>query len=168
MVTSSASLVATSAIGSSAVFRPLRDPSKGLTSRRASYVVSCTIGMRRSRERSAESSLSAMPSAGRRRSIAGVTSTSPTREFAKPLSIARSNGTPRPTSFSLNQTETPRDSSRSCSSLATPFRSSHAWQRNTSRRSGRSARFSTLLRTGCLVQNESTEFCNKKVQSFMA
>src|SRR6185295_7275706 len=52
------------------------------------------------------------------------------------------------TSFSLNQTRTPRDSSRSCSSLAAPCRSSHAWQRKTSRRSGRSGRFSTLSRTG--------------------
>ena len=80
---------------------------QGLTSRRASYVVSCTIGTSRSPARSAESSLSAMPSPGRRRSSAGVTSTIPTREFAKPLSMARSNGTPRPTSFSLNQTVTP-------------------------------------------------------------
>ena len=63
MVTSSASLAATSAIGSSAVLRPLREPSRGLTSRRASYVVSCTMGTSRSRARSAESSLSAMPSA---------------------------------------------------------------------------------------------------------
>jgi hypothetical protein len=37
--TSSASLPATSAIGFSAVLRPEREPSKGLTSRRASYVV---------------------------------------------------------------------------------------------------------------------------------
>jgi hypothetical protein len=36
------------------------------------------------------------------------------------LSISRSNGEPRTTSFSLNQTETPSDSSRSCSSLAGP------------------------------------------------
>ncbi len=146
--TNSASLAATEAIVSSAVLRPLREPSRGLTSRRASYVVSCTMGTSRSRARSAESSLSAMPSVGRRRSSAGVTSTIPIREFAKPLSMARSNGTPRPTSFSLNQTETPRDSSRSCSSLAAPCRSSHAWQRNTSRRPGSLARFSTLLRTG--------------------
>jgi CheY-like chemotaxis protein len=41
---------------------------------------------------------------------------------------------PRATSFSLNQTETPRDSSRSCSSLAASCRSSHAWQRKTSRK----------------------------------
>ena len=62
MATSSASLAATSAIGASAVLRPLREPSRGLTSRRASYVVSCTMGTSRSRARSAESSLSAMPS----------------------------------------------------------------------------------------------------------
>ena len=42
----------------------------------------------------------------------------------------------------------PRDSSRSCSSLAAPPRSSQAWQRKTSRRSGRGARSSTLRRTG--------------------
>jgi hypothetical protein len=52
------------------------------------------------------------------------------------------------TAFSLNQTETPRDSSRSCSSLAAPPRSSHAWQRKTSRASGRGACASTLRRTG--------------------
>src|ERR1700688_3094641 len=72
----------------------------------------------------------------------------PIRDFANPLSISRSSGVPRATSFSLNQTETPRDSSRSCSSLAAPPRSSHAWQRKTSRNSGRGTRFSTLSRTG--------------------
>src|SRR5436190_3617771 len=112
------------------------------------YVVSCTTGTSRSRARSADSSLSAIPSPCRRRSSAGVTSTIPTRDFASPLSISRSNGEPRTTSFSLNETETPSDSSRSCSSFAGPLRSSHAWQRKTSRRSGRSARFSTLSRTG--------------------
>lgn len=126
IVTSSASLAATSAIGSSAVFKPLREPSKGLTSRRASYVVWCTTGTSRSNARSADNSLSAMPSAGSRRNSAGVTSTTPIREFANPLSMARSNGTPRPTSFSLNQTLTPRATSRSCSSFAAPCRSSHA------------------------------------------
>lgn len=40
------------------------------------------------------------------------------------------------------------DSSKSCSSLAAPCRSSHAWQRKMSRRSGRSVRFSTLSRMG--------------------
>src|SRR5262245_56843009 len=61
--------------------------------------------------------------------------------------MARSNGTSRQTSFSLNQTLTPRDSSRSCSSFAAPSRSSHAWQRKTSRRSS-DACFSTFSRTG--------------------
>ena len=55
---------------------------------------------------------------------------------------------PRATSFSLNQTETPRDSSRSCNSLAAPALSSHAWQRKTSRNSGSDTRFSTLSRIG--------------------
>src|SRR5258708_22202074 len=158
MATSSASLAATSAIGSSAVLRPLREPSKGLTSRRASYVVSCTIGTSRSRASSAESSLSAMPSPRRRRSSAGVTSTIPTRDFASPLSISRSNGVPRATSFSLNQTEIPRDTSRSCSSLAAPCRSSQAWQRKTSRGSGRGARFSMLSRTGVSVRTSAVVY----------
>lgn len=148
MATSSASLAAISAIVSSAVFKPLREPSRGLTSRRASYVVSCTMGTSRSRARSAESSLSAMPATSMRRNKAGVASTIPTRDFASPLSISRSNGEPRSTSFSLNQTETPSGSSRSCRSLAGPLRSSHAWQRKTSRRSGKDARFSTLSRIG--------------------
>ena len=43
-VTSSASLAAMSAIGISAVSRPFREASMGLTSRRASYVVLCTTG----------------------------------------------------------------------------------------------------------------------------
>ena len=58
-----------------------------------------------------ESSVPACPSG--RLSLPGVTSMIPTREFASPLSISRSNGVPSATSFSLNQTETPRDSSRS-------------------------------------------------------
>jgi len=98
---------------------------QGLISRRASYVVSCTMGTSWSRARSADSSLSAMPSPCRRRSSAGVTSTIPIRDFARLLSISRSNGVPRATSFSLNQTRTPRDSSRSCSSLAAPGRPTH-------------------------------------------
>ena len=118
-----------SAIGASAVLRPLREASRGLTSRRASYVVPCTMGTSWSRAKSADSSLSAILSPLRRVSSAGVTSTIPTRDFASPLSISRSNGVPRATSFSLNQTETPRDSSRSWRSLAAPCRSSHAWQR---------------------------------------
>jgi len=157
-MTSSANLAATSAIGASVVLRPLREASRGLTSRRASYVVPCTTGTSRSPARSAESSLSAMPSAGRHRSKAGVTSTIPTREFANPLSIARSNGTPRPTSFSLNQTLTPRDSSRSCSSLAAPPRSSHAWQRKTSRGSGRDASFSMDSRIGVSARTSVTVY----------
>lgn len=154
-MTSSASLAATISIDSSAVLRPVRDASRGLTSQSFSYVVSCTTGTSRSRRRRAESSLSAMPSAGSRRSRAGVTSTIPTREFAKPLSMARSKGTPRPTSFSLNQTETPRDSSRSCSCFAAVWRSSQAWQRNTSRSSGSAARVSTLVRIGSSARTSS-------------
>jgi hypothetical protein len=57
--TNSASLAATFAIDASAVLSPLREASKGLTSRRASYVVPCTTGTSRSPARSAESSLSA-------------------------------------------------------------------------------------------------------------
>lgn len=75
MATSSASLAATLAIDASAVLRPLREASKGLTSRRASYVVLCTMGTSRSPARSAESSLSAISSAGRRRNNAGVKGT---------------------------------------------------------------------------------------------
>lgn len=111
-----------------------------------------------SRARSAQSSLSAMPSAGRRCSSAGVTSTIPTRDFAKPLSMARSNGVPRPTSFSLNQTETPSDSGRSWSSLAAPYRSSHACQRKTSRRSGRDARSSTVSQIGASARTSVSEY----------
>jgi len=47
----------------------------------------------------------------------GSTRTIPTRDFARPLSISQINEEPRSTSFSLNQTVTPRDSSKSCSSL---------------------------------------------------
>lgn len=108
----------------------------------------CTIGTSRSRASSAESSLSAIPSFWSRDSSAGVTSTTPTRDFASPLSISRRRGVPRATSFSLNQTETPRDSSRSCRSFAAPCRSSQAWQRNTSRISGRRGRISMLSRIG--------------------
>jgi hypothetical protein len=42
--TSSASLAAMSGIDPSDVLRPLREPRRGLTSRRASYVVPCTMG----------------------------------------------------------------------------------------------------------------------------
>jgi len=113
------------------------------------------MGTSKSRAKSAESSLSAMPSPARRLSSAGVTSTIPTRDFASPLSMSRSNVEPRRTSFSLNQTETPSDSSRSCSSLATSFLSSHAWQRKTSRRSGKDDRFSTFSRTGVSVRTSA-------------
>jgi hypothetical protein len=44
VMTNSASLAATSAIDISAVSRPLRDASMGLTLRRASYVVLWMIG----------------------------------------------------------------------------------------------------------------------------
>jgi len=47
------------------------------------------MGTSWSRARSTESSLSATPAAGSRFSSAGVTSTIPIRDFAKPLSIAR-------------------------------------------------------------------------------
>jgi len=98
--------------------------------------------------RRAESSFSAMPAPSMRRKNAGVTNTIPTRDLANPLSISRSKGVPSATSFSLNQTDKPFDSRRSCSSLAAPFRSSHAWQRKTSRRSGTDFRFSMLSRIG--------------------
>ena len=87
--TSSASFAATVSIGFSAVLRPVREASIGLTSRSASYVVPCTTGMSWSRARSTESSLSAILSPLRRCKSAGVTrpmpgpGTSPT-----PLSIS--------------------------------------------------------------------------------
>lgn len=124
--TSSAILTAMSAIESSAVFKPVREASNGLSSRRASYVVSCTTGMSCSRARSSDSSLSAIPSPAMRVRNAGVTNTIPTRDFARPLSIARSSGVPSLTSFSLNHTETLLASSSSCSSLAALRRSSQA------------------------------------------
>ena len=137
-----------SVIEFSLVLKPVREPRRGLTSRRASYVVLWTMGTSWSRAKSAESSLSAIPAPWTRSKNAGVTRTIPTREFANPLSISRSSGVPRITSFSLNQMVTPRDSSRSCNSLAAPCRSSHAWQRKTSRRVGRGGRFSTDSRIG--------------------
>ena len=51
VLTSSASLAATSAIGISEVSKPLREASMGLTSRRASYVVLWTMGTSWSRAR---------------------------------------------------------------------------------------------------------------------
>lgn len=155
VATNSASLAANSAIGSSAVLRPLLDPSNGRTSRSFSYVVTCIIGTSKSRAKSAESSFSAIPAHARRFRKAGVTSTIPTRDFASPLSISRSKGEPSRTSFSLNQTETPRASSKSCNSLAAPFQSSQAWQRKTSRRSGTDIRFSMFPRTGVKVRTSA-------------
>lgn len=148
--TSSAILAATSAILSSSVLRPLREASRGLTLRRASYVVSCTTGTSWSVAKRADSSLSAMLllSALRRSSSAGVTNTIPTRDFARPLSISRSKFVPSGTSVSLNQTRTPSDTNSVCSSLAAPRRSAHAWQRKTSRRSGKAARCSATRRAG--------------------
>ncbi len=101
--TNSASLDAISAIVSSTVLRPVRDASRGLTSRRASYVVLCTMGTNWSRASEADRSLSAMPSCGSRLISAGVTNTSPIRELAKPLSMARINGTPSVASFSCSK-----------------------------------------------------------------
>jgi hypothetical protein len=100
------------------------------------------------RARTSERFFSAMPSAWTRRKSVGVTSTIPILDFASPLSISRSNDLPRPTSFSLNQTETPCDRSRSFSFFSVAPRSSHAWQRRMSRGSGGGARCSTLRRTG--------------------
>ena len=149
MATSSAIFVAIVAIESSVVSRPVLDASNGLTLRSASYVVLCTIGTSRLPARRAESSLSATLSLGRRSSRAGVTRTRPMREAAKPLSMARIIGTPRPRSFSLNQTLTPAASSKSCNCLAAPCRSAHAWHKKTSRSSGCSAALvSKALRTG--------------------
>src|SRR5258705_9117061 len=70
-------LVRIAAIESSAESRPLREASNGLTLRRASYVVLCTMGTSRLPARRAESSLSATLSLGRRASSAGVTRTRP-------------------------------------------------------------------------------------------
>lgn len=157
-VTNSAILAATSSIDSSIVLKPLLDPSNGLTSRKSSKVVLCTIGISKSRANKAESSLSAIPSPLTRSRNEGVTSTIPTRDFTNPLSISRSNDEPKRTSFSLNQTVTPLDSSISCNSLAAPLQSSQAWQRNTSLKSVDSGRFSTLSRTGVSVRISASEY----------
>src|SRR5438105_15641855 len=115
--------------------------------------------MARSVASSAESSLSAIPSAARLLRSAGVTSTMPIREFANPLSISRSNDLPRPTSFSLNQTVALRDTSRSHNSLAAPCRSSQAWQRKRSRRSGCSRACSSAWRArGSIVRHSAAEY----------
>ena len=84
------------------------------------------MGTSKSRASKAESSLSATPSPLTRLRNEGVTNTMPTRDFTNPLSISRSNDEPKRTSFSLNQTVTPLDSSISCNSFATPLRSSQA------------------------------------------
>src|SRR5437879_9301359 len=115
--------------------------------------------MTRSVASSADSSLSAIPSAARLLSSAAVTSTMPIREFANPLSIWRSNDLPRPTSFSLNQTAAPRYTSRSHNSLAAPFRSSQAWQRKRSRRSGCSRDCSSAwLARGSIVRHSAAVY----------
>lgn len=158
IVTSSAILAATSSIDSSIVLNPLREPSNGLTSRKSSKVVLCTIGTSKSRANRAESSLSATPSPLIRSRNEGVTNTIPIRDFTKPLSISRSNDEPKGTYFSLNQTVTPLDSSMSCNSLAAPLRSSQAWQRKTSRKSGNSERFTTFSRTGVSVRISAGEY----------
>ena len=72
----------------------------GLTSRKSSKVVLCTIGTSKSRASKAESSLSAIPSPSTRLRNEGVTNTIPTRDFANPLSISRSKDEPKGTSFS--------------------------------------------------------------------
>src|SRR5438552_13364950 len=88
-----------------------------------------------------------------------VTSTMPILEFANPLSISRSNDLPRPTSFSLNQTVAPRDTSRSHNSLAAPCRSSQAWQRKRLRRSGCSRACSSAWRArGSIVRHSAAVY----------
>ncbi len=120
----------------SPMVRPDRPASRGLTSRRASNVVPWATGITRSVKSSAESSLSATPCASRLWSIAGVTSTIPIRDIARPLSISRRSDLPSPTSVSLNHTVAPLATSWSYRSFATPCRSSQAWQRKRSRWSG--------------------------------
>ncbi len=85
-----------------------------------------SIGMSKSLANSADSSLSATPSPVIRLINEGVTKTIPTRDFINPLSISRSKDDPSQTSFSLNHTDTPFCSSKSCNSLAAFLRSSHA------------------------------------------
>ncbi len=88
-------------------------------------------------------------------SSAGVTSTIPTREFLSPLSISRINCLPRGTSFSLNQTDAPLDCRRLYNSEALPSRSSHAWHKKRSRRSGCSRDCSTALRARGSMERHS-------------
>ena len=125
-VTNSAILATILSIDSSLVLKPLREPSSGLASRKFSKVVLCTIGTSKSRASKAESSFSAIPSPLIRSINDGVTNTIPMRDFASPLSISRRSVDPNGTSFSLNQTVTPFDSSKSFNSLAALLRSSQA------------------------------------------
>lgn len=101
------------------------------------------------RARSAESSLSAIPSTSRLLNIDGVTSTIPILDVLRPSSISRISDFPRTTSFSLNQTDAFCFSSSSCSTAA-PRLSSQAWHRKTSRRSG----YFSEIRTACLCTGE--------------
>ena len=86
----------------------------------------CTIGTSKSLANSADSSLSAPPSPVIRLRNEGVTKTIPTRDFTNPLSISRSKDDPSNPSFSLNHTDTPIFSSKSCNSLAAFLRSFYA------------------------------------------
>ncbi|TDU30511.1 hypothetical protein EDF61_101472 [Arthrobacter sp. JUb115] len=146
----SAILIATSSSEDASVLKPERAAKRGLTSRSSSNVVSCVTGITRSVARSAESSLSAIPSTSRLLNIEGVTSTIPILDVLRPLSISRISDFPRTTSFSLNQTDTFCFSSSSCSSFAAPRLSSQAWHRKTSRRSG----YFSEIRTACLCTGE--------------
>ena len=121
-----ATFAATSARDESAVLRPDREASRGLTSRRASKVVPWATGITRSVASRAESSFSAMPSCSMLLSRAGVTRTIPMRESRSLLSISRISRVPRGTSLSLNQTDAPLDSRLLHSSAALLSRSSQA------------------------------------------
>ena len=117
----SAILAARSAMDSSIVLKPLREPRNGLTSRKSSNIVLCTIRTSQSRASKAESSFSAIPSPSIRLRNDGVSNTIPARDFANPLSISRSKEEHKGTSFSLTQIVTPFDSSKSCSHLSNCF-----------------------------------------------
>ncbi len=108
-------LAATSAIASSLVLRPAKEASSGLISRESFVGRFVHDGDEPlTREECRKFALSAMPSSGRRRSGAWSHQHYPnSRVHAKPCRWrASTGGTPRPTSFSLNQTETPRDLKR--------------------------------------------------------
>ena len=67
----------------------------------------------------------------------------------KVIELKENNELEGKTMTDLLQLITPDTSSKSCNSLAAPFRSSHAWHKKTSRRSGCSeAFFSITSRTG--------------------